>query len=161
LISPREIARSARADGLTVTENLTLVGDDPAVARLAALQEALDSLDKDIRANVVFESGRSGLTRAAKQVLDKVALQLQRYPDLKVEVEGHTDNRGRSSVNEKLSQQRANTVREYLISQSVSAARLQAVGYGDRRPIDSNDTVKGREHNRRVHFNVVERFTAH
>lgn len=143
----------ARAVGLSVTENirLQLELDDS-----QALQSELDQLIGEVRTNVVFESGTSELSAAAKQTLDKVAARINRYNGLLVEVEGHTDNVGRAVINEKLSQSRANAVRAYLSQRAIDGNRLIAVGYGHRSPIETNDTAEGRQANRRVHFTVLK-----
>ncbi|OED39058.1 hypothetical protein AB833_16060 [Chromatiales bacterium (ex Bugula neritina AB1)] len=152
----QEIAAVARKDGLNVEENLTLLHEKP-LSDSVLLQSELDSLADAIHANIVFGSGNTNLTRAAKITLDKVAEKMKMYPSLQVEVEGHTDNVGRALVNERVSQRRASAVRDYLISQLIDSERLVAVGYGDRQPVESNDTAAGRQRNRRVHFNVVGR----
>ena len=86
-----------------------------------------------------------------------MAGRISAYDDLLVEIEGHTDDVGRASVNEKLSQDRANAVRNYLARNAVDASRLIAVGYGHRKPLEPNDTADGRRANRRVHFTVLRR----
>ncbi len=70
-------------------------------------------------------------------------------------IEGHTDNTGPMAVNMRLSQARAETVRKYLISKKVKASKLTAKGFGPTRPIDSNETVAGRDRNRRVEFTIL------
>ena len=133
-----------------------------------ALQLALDELIDEVRQTVVFSSGESVLSREAMQTLDKVAEKISNYSGLVVEIEGHTDNVGRAGINEQLSQTRANSVRSYLTSALSNRAsgdstdlvgsnsQLIAVGYGHRRPIESNDTAEGRQANRRVHFTVLK-----
>ncbi len=80
---------------------------------------------------------------------------LQRYPDLKVEVAGHTDSIGTDAYNQGLSERRAKAVYDYLTSNGVDASRLQGpVGYGESRPIDTNETAEGRAKNRRTELNV-------
>jgi OOP family OmpA-OmpF porin len=120
------------------------------------LQGELDSLAPTVRENVVFNSGTARLTSDAEQTLNRIVEVLQRYPSMKVEVEGHTDNVGREAVNEQLSIDRAESVRQYLVSQSIDASRLIAVGYGSRLPLVDNDTSEGRKRNRRVHFSVPD-----
>jgi len=82
--------------------------------------------------------------------LDRVADILSANPDIKVEVQGHTDNRGTDAYNLRLSRERAEAVVEYLVNRGVDALRMKASGYGDSEPIDSNRTDEGRERNRRV-----------
>jgi OOP family OmpA-OmpF porin len=83
-------------------------------------------------------------------ILDKVAKSLIDNPGVNVEVGGHTDSRGARATNLRLSQARAFTVREYLISKGVSAAQITAKGYGPDQPVASNATATGRAANRRV-----------
>ncbi len=143
----------ARRAGLSLTDNIRVL--QPAEDS-KALQSSLDSLIAEIRQTVVFSSGESVLSPLAMKTLDKVIEQINGYSGLVIEIEGHTDDVGRAMVNEKLSQSRANAVREYLAAGVISANQLIAVGYGHRRPLESNDTVEGRQANRRVHFTVLK-----
>jgi OOP family OmpA-OmpF porin len=72
----------------------------------------------------------------------------------RITIAGHTDSRGSDSYNLKLSRDRANEVRDYLVGYGIEANRLQAVGYGETRPVASNDNESGRELNRRVEFRI-------
>ena len=72
------------------------------------------------------------------------------YPDLKVVIEGHTDNIGTAEYNKKLSQRRAEAVKQYMVEKGIDANRITAEGFGFDRPIASNDTEEGRQKNRRV-----------
>jgi outer membrane protein OmpA-like peptidoglycan-associated protein len=82
---------------------------------------------------------------------------MKQNPDIrKVRVEGHTDSKGSDAYNIKLSQRRANAVRDYLIAHGVEADRLVAVGYGETRPVADNGTAEGRARNRRVEFTILE-----
>ena len=160
----QEVAASARGRGISVTESIVvednLISANSPAERLeeaiTSMQGELDGLSLAVRENVVFNSGNAELTSSATETLEQVVDVLQRYPELRVEVEGHTDNVGRDLVNEDLSRDRAEAVRQYLIGQSVDAMRLVAVGYGSRMPLTSNDTSEGRKRNRRVHFNVPD-----
>ncbi|MDY6903731.1 MAG: efflux RND transporter periplasmic adaptor subunit [Thermodesulfobacteriota bacterium] len=100
------------------------------------------------------------LTTKDRDILDGVALFLQELPDKKIEVRGHTDNSGDARQNRKLSGQRADAVRQYLISKGISAERLSAVGYGDKMPVAANDTAHGRAANRRVTLHPQDTGTA-
>ncbi len=110
--------------------------------------------------SVLFDSGKAELRRSAHAVLDKVANVLQEFPDQPVGVEGHTDNvpikySGWAS-NKALSLARANAVVDYLVQKhGLDPGRLTAIGYGEERPIASNDTAAGRQKNRRVEIIVL------
>jgi len=77
---------------------------------------------------------------------------LQNNPDLKFEVDGHTDNSGNAQHNMELSQQRADAVKKQLVSMGIDASRLTTKGFGDTKPISTNDTPDGKSNNRRVEF---------
>jgi type IX secretion system PorP/SprF family membrane protein len=103
-----------------------------------------------------FETGSERLTSSSFDILDKMADILKENPNMIVEVSGHTDNVGDDQKNMALSQNRANSVMNYLLKKGVSAGQLKAVGYGETQPVSENDTVEGRKKNRRVMFTVVE-----
>ncbi len=105
---------------------------------------------------VNFEYNSAKLTPASTAILDKVAASLVDWSDVKVEVDGHTDGRGADAYNMKLSQARAEAVRDYLISKGVAASRLTAKGFGKTRPIADNKTDAGRAKNRRVELNQID-----
>ena len=85
-----------------------------------------------------------------------VAKLMEQNPGLKIEIAGHTDNKGSDSYNQKLSQGRAEAVRDYLVTKWISGKRVLATGYGESEPETSNDTEEGRQINRRVEFKVLE-----
>lgn len=106
---------------------------------------------------VQFKSGSAELQPASRRALDEIAALLSMYPDLVIRVEGHTDSRGAADDNLKLSQRRVDAVKEFLVSTyGLNAGHIQAVGYGQLRPIAPNTTRAGRTKNRRVEFTVVE-----
>lgn len=99
---------------------------------------------------VTFLSGRAVLTPNAKIILNTVAASLIGNPDIRVEIQGYTDNTGARARNVRLSQQRANAVLTYLASKGVATARMRARGYGPASPVATNATAAGRAENRRV-----------
>ena len=104
--------------------------------------------------DVLFDTGQYTLKPDAREKLAKVSGILLAYPDLKVQVEGYTDNVGSDEYNLTLSQHRGDAVRDYLISQGVSAGNTTATGYGKGSPIADNSTAAGRAQNRRVNLVV-------
>ena len=104
--------------------------------------------------DVLFDFNKYTLKPEAREKLAKVSGILLAYPNLKLQVEGYTDNIGSDEYNEKLSQERADGVRQYLVSQSVSEANITAEGYGKSDPIADNSTSAGRAQNRRVQLVV-------
>ena len=105
--------------------------------------------------DIYFKKGRHSLDSEARNILKRKAAWLQKNPDLKVVVEGHTDERGSKEYNFALGDLRAGAVKSFLIRQGIESPRLIAVSYGNERPIDTSKTKKGRQKNRRVHF-VIE-----
>jgi peptidoglycan-associated lipoprotein len=105
--------------------------------------------------DIYFKKGRYSLDSEARAVLKRKAAWLMKNPDLKVIVEGHTDERGSKEYNFALGDLRAGAVKSFLIRQGIASPRLIAVSYGNERPSDSNKSEKGREKSRRVHF-VIE-----
>jgi peptidoglycan-binding protein ArfA len=118
---------------------------------VATTQAALkDSIEWYKPKNIQFEQSKSVMLSGSEKELDRLAAFLVRYPQLKVTIEGHTDQVGKPEQNLKLSQNRANKVAEYLKTKGVAATRITAVGYGDTRPLKGNGTNIAK--NRRVAF---------
>lgn len=99
---------------------------------------------------VNFDNNSAKLRSDADDILDKAAATLKEWGDVKVEVAGYTDSNNTDAYNLELSDRRANSVRDYLISKGIDASRLTAKGYGETNPIADNETAEGRAKNRRV-----------
>ncbi|MBF0182796.1 MAG: OmpA family protein [Magnetococcales bacterium] len=106
--------------------------------------------------NLTFRFNSAKIQAKDTGTIKDTANVLKQNPDLKVEIQGHTDNVGKPAYNKKLSQRRANAVMKGLIKQGVNKKRLQAKGYGMEKPIASNATKEGRAENRRVELRVVK-----
>jgi outer membrane protein OmpA-like peptidoglycan-associated protein len=104
--------------------------------------------------DVLFATGKYNLAPEAQILLAKLTGIILSHPGLNLGVEGYTDNVGSDDFNLKLSQQRADTVREYLISQGLPDVTVTATGFGKTNPVNSNDTPAGRKKNRRVEIIV-------
>ncbi len=106
--------------------------------------------------NVLFESGKSALKPLAQQKIALVAEQIRTQSDSIVTIEGHTDDRGSESSNQALSQRRAESVRNFLMSKGIPGNQIKAIGLGESRPVASNESPEGRANNRRVEIIVKQ-----
>ena len=100
--------------------------------------------------DVLFDVDKATLKPEAREKLAKVAGILETHPDLKLQVEGHTDSTGSDDYNQKLSENRASSARDFLVSQGIHSTEITAKGFGESVPVASNDTAEGRQKNRRV-----------
>lgn len=107
---------------------------------------------KIITHGITFDIDKSDLKPESMGTLNMIVGVLKANPDLKFEIDGHTDNTGEAAHNLTLSQQRADAVQTQLIKMGIDASRLTTKGFGDTKPIDSNDTPEGKANNRRVEF---------
>jgi len=112
--------------------------------------------DKLILLGVGFKFNSSKLTHDSYPVLYHVSKILKENPNLKIEIEGHCDSIGTTAVNQRISQQRADVIKLYLLERDIDENRISAVGYGSSKPIAENNTPEGRAMNRRIEFKVVK-----
>ncbi len=138
-----------------------IAAEERAAAAIASLEEIAKVKEErrgtviTLQGAVLFRTGASELLPIAMQQLDKVAVALRETDESRlITVEGHTDSRGSDSSNRQLSQRRADSVANYLISRGLSSRRVSAVGKGEAEPIASNRTSDGRANNRRVEIVV-------
>ena len=117
--------------------------------------EAIKKLN-DYAKTILFNSGKSTFQKQTYPVLQAITAILKEYPSAKFSIEGHTDSDGAEEMNQKLSASRADAVKAYLIENGISADRLSATGFGEKYPIDSNKTSKGKANNRRVEVKLVK-----
>ena len=107
--------------------------------------------------NIFFDTGKAELRPESGPELDRLITTLNETPRMVIEVRGHTDNTGSNEVNNKLSQDRADAVREYFISKGIEPDRVASKGFGETSPVATNDTDAGRQQNRRVEFLIVKK----
>jgi outer membrane protein OmpA-like peptidoglycan-associated protein len=132
-------------------------------AQAADLRKQISALEAEITdrglvltlGDLLFATDRAVLEPGADRHLERLVAFLDRYPERRVEIEGHTDNVGADAYNLGLSQRRADSVLSYLTRHGVATSRLSALGLGQTRPIASNDTAAGRQQNRRVEI-IIE-----
>lgn len=143
---------------------------DPAAAVSTSLETAKTALEglgdtstaedvvKALNMQIInFATSSHAVPDANKEILDKAATKLASLADARLKITGHTDSQGNHASNKKLSERRANAVREYLISKGVPAERLEAFGASSDEPVASNATEQGRFQNRRIEFTLVEK----
>jgi len=104
--------------------------------------------------NIFYETASAELKSDSRTELERIAIFLNANPDVKIEISGHTDNVGDKKYNLGLSERRAQSVYNYLIANGISASRLSYKGYGDTKPVATNDTEGGRQLNRRTEMMI-------
>lgn len=123
----------------------------PVATKSAEVTAAGTWIYKDIQ----FESNKADLKQSSFGTLDEIAAALNAQQGLRIEIQGHTDNVGSASLNQRLSEKRALAVMRYLVKHGIDLDRLQSVGYGPNHPIASNTSAKGRKLNRRVELQPI------
>ncbi len=115
-------------------------------------------IEIQILKQIQFDTGKATIKASSNAILDEIVKLLKANPDIKhLSIEGHTDDRGGIDLNNRLSQERAESVLKYLVAHGIEDGRLEAHGFGPSKPIESNDTDAGRQKNRRVEFHITER----
>jgi len=113
-----------------------------------------DEIRNEFEQGILFDSGSANLRSSTKKVLDRLAKFIKKCGRRSVIIKAHTDNVGDETNNQKLSERRAEAVKNYLIQKGADTNLLQAVGYGSMQPVDTNDTSEGRARNRRVKLEI-------
>jgi OOP family OmpA-OmpF porin len=125
----------------------------PAAAEVAPVEPTFEQIS--ITGNAVFATNSASLTDEGKAAVDDVVEQLRSFDKVKtIAIVGHTDSTGAEAYNKKLSEKRANAVRDHLVSRGVNPALLSTSGMGESSPIADNKTKEGRQQNRRVEVNI-------
>ncbi len=121
----------------------------------AAVQRQEDRLIVTFAGDLLFDSGSANVSPGAQQRLTQLADTLKRYPESRVVVKGYTDSVGSETLNQQLSDRRAQNVANYMIAQGVAPSRVTALGFGEQFPVATNATPEGRQQNRRVEIEIV------
>lgn len=163
-------ASSARADAASAHSQADMARMDTEAARRQSddLQRQITELNAKATerglvvtlGDVLFATGKSELRGGTPGNLGKLAAFLNQYPDRTVTIEGHTDSVGSEDSNRGLSERRANSVKSYLVGQGVASSRLSATGMGEGSPVAGNDSVTGRQQNRRVEVIIANTVTS-
>jgi len=124
-----------------------------------SVEEALAATSEEAKVvtlnNVNFETGSATLTADSKYELNNLISIMERYPEMRIEISGHTDAEGEEENNQILSENRAQAVYDFLLNKGVAPDRMTYVGYGESDPLASNDTDEGRAENRRTEFRII------
>ncbi len=164
-----EVGSASREDSkiLLSYQTRTVVGEDLPPSnpdkieekKTESLRQVLNSIHMEqvllITDKILFDFNSANLKKESNEELDRIAELLQDRKE-KVRIEGHTDNLGRAHINQRLSLQRAEAIKKYLVEKGVDSRRLFVKGYGDSRPIVTNDSEQHRAQNRRVEFVIVQ-----
>jgi outer membrane protein OmpA-like peptidoglycan-associated protein len=141
---------SAVSEVTSDTQKVTLDFYLSAEPVVPVVTEAVRKALLDYAKTILFDTGKSTIKPQSEPVLNNIADILDDYPNVAFRIEGHTDSVGSESFNKKLSQDRAQSVMNYLIVKGIPSDRMTAVGYGEERPLADNSTSEGRRSNRRV-----------
>ena len=148
-------------DGDSVVDRLDNCPDEPGIPEMQGCKEVqkvrLTAAKIEILDKVFFDAGKASIQERSFELLDNVASVLVSQKGIRIRIEGHTDSSGAAEYNRTLSQDRANAVRDYLVKKGIAAERLEAMGYGEDKPVASNASSQGRATNRRVEFTIVGR----
>ncbi len=158
-----EAKARAEAEALAKAEAEAAAKAEAEAKAEAARLEAITIRDAEVRAafaaaltGIQFNSARSTFRDESFAIMDQAVSVIQKYGDMRVLIQGHTDSQGGADANKKLSQARADAVRDYLVSKGISVSRLSTSGLGEDYPIADNNTREGRLQNRRVEFIVLK-----
>jgi OOP family OmpA-OmpF porin len=127
-------------------------GTDPLTADVLQIEESGELVLEGVN----FETNSAVITQDSEEVLQKALNTLRTNPDLRVEIQGHTDDVGSNTANQRLSERRANSVRDWFIQNGIDANRMTARGYGEDNPLVPNDSPENRARNHRIQFRVIQ-----
>jgi outer membrane protein OmpA-like peptidoglycan-associated protein len=131
-------------------ETMNGIDDEDGCPDEKKAEEKSDMPKHQILEGVNFASGSSNLTYSSYRYLEPIISEMKKFPDIEIEVRGHTDSVGKYELNMRLSQQRADAVKTYLVQHGVESIRIRSVGFGPSSPVADNRTAAGRATNRRI-----------
>ena len=150
------------ADTAAYTLHIAQVGYEEYEAPIAHIGDSMHVVLTPIKKgevfvmrNLHFATNKTRILSSSEEALEALYSYLERNPEIRIKIMGHTDNVGKDAANQRLSEGRANAVRADLIKRGIDETRIEAEGYGETRPIDTNDTEEGRQNNRRVEVEVL------
>lgn len=154
-------------DGDGVTDNIDKCPNEPGpvenngcpIPKPTKTYQRITVTEKQIilKQMIHFETGKAVIMPDSFAILDEVADVLIQNPNIRIRVDGHTDSTGSYDLNMRLSQSRADSVKQYLVNKGIDSFRMETMGYGPSKPIDTNKTASGRAKNRRVEIHITSR----
>ena len=155
LPGPKETNGCPDKDGDGIADNVDKCPDQAGTAEeQGCLPAAVQKFAGSIK-GITFDAGKATIKKSSNKTLDEAAQVLSQFKSLRVEVQGHTDDQGPDDTNMTLSQARADSVKEYLVTKGVEADRVDAKGYGETVPVGDNKKGAGRAQNRRIEFKIL------
>lgn len=157
----RNMLVSQQADSLRRVAEAANARLSEALTQLRSLVSEISNLRETSRglvislSDILFETGKSQMKPGAESNVRQIAAILNQYPDFKISVEGHTDSQGSDALNNRLSNERAASVRNALVAGGTDAGRITSTGFGEGQPVADNSTAAGRQQNRRVEVIVL------
>lgn len=152
----RSYGALAYSEGYMV-RSVHLIGDTSSARQISILMKSVKNAEEEVirLENIHFKTGEATLLPSSAPELNSMADLFLKNPHWKFEIAGHTDNVGDAEANLILSEKRAESVKQYLIQKGISEERMKAIGYGEAKPIDTNDTPEGRRKNRRTEISII------
>ncbi|MFC1551597.1 OmpA family protein [Candidatus Latescibacterota bacterium] len=141
--------------GVLIGRNMDKQAEELKKVEGAKVERVGEGIQLTMESGILFQTNQATLQTEARQNIQKIAEVLTTYPDTDIIVVGHTDSDGAEDYNQKLSEQRAQSVVDNLKSLGVSDSRLKMIGYGETQPVASNDTSTGKQANRRVEVAIT------
>lgn len=126
-----------------------------AASEAAAVRREGNLLSIVLQGDMTFDTDSAAIRSGLRSEVDRMAQVMQQYPQTRIRIEGYTDSTGAESYNQQLSERRAQSVKELLVQQGVSPARIDTIGFGESQPVATNATAEGRRLNRRVEIKIV------
>lgn len=155
-------ARTMLDESKQYTLHIEQIGYEPYDATIASVGDsmhiALTPIKKGevfVMKNMFFATNKTRILSSSEESLEALYMFLERNPEVRIRIMGHTDNVGKDAANQRLSEGRAEAIRHDLVKRGIASERIETIGYGESRPIDTNDTEEGRQNNRRVEIEIL------
>jgi outer membrane protein OmpA-like peptidoglycan-associated protein len=155
-------ARTRLDEGLQYNLHIEQMGYEAVDMQIANVGDSMNIALKPIKKgevfimkNMFFATNKTRILPTSEEELNGLANYLERHPEIRIKIVGHTDSVGKDEANQKLSEGRAEAVMKDLIKRGIDPSRLEAEGRGETEPIDTNDTEEGRQNNRRVEIHIL------